>query len=501
MPQSFLDLPTANVGSKMYFSRRLILVYLLCSPAVAQVPLLQPQNNTFNSSFTLTDEQISRANLSAAVAHNVNIATRFERSNWATGPVLSDPFYTDLPLEAADAPPGSLLKVEEFTDTSTYTLAPTLALSRFIYQSRTLNGTAVPVSAYILWPFYPRGGGTRAPIVSWGHGTSGGFAECAPSHVRSLWYQFSGPYALALAGYAVVATDYAGLGVSRYPDGRKIQHQYEASPAAGYDILYAVQAAREAFPDKLTEEFAVMGVSQGGGAAWGAAQVQREIQIPGYRGSIAAAPVTDPIRAAKLSGSSLGLIQSAKGIQSVFPDQLLLSDILTERGIAVSDLAEEISACNAGLVTLATNILAEDPTITLTNDAFLNSSHAEAWADMVSVGGKDFQGPLLLLQGTADGIIPETLVTTVVNETCERFPHRGLHYVRAESISHVPILYAAQQLWLDWLSERFRGSPSGDETGHCSSQHMGRTAPRPLEQYTSDIGYFMQYALEAYSLA
>jgi pimeloyl-ACP methyl ester carboxylesterase len=195
------------------------------------------------------------------------------------------------------------------------------------------------------------------------------------------------------------------------------------------------------------------------------------------------------------------LIQSAKGIQSVFPDQLLLSDILTERGIAVSDLAEEISACNAGLVTMATNILAEDPTITLTKDAFLNSSHAEAWAGMVSVGGKDFEGPLLVLQGTADGIIPESLVTTVVNETCQRFSHRGLHYVRAESVSHVPIVYATQQLWLDWLDEQFRGSPSGDETGHCSFQHIGGTASRPLEQYTSDIGYFMQYALEAYSLA
>lgn len=485
----------------MHCVGRIALTAALCPLVAAQLPLLQPQNNTFNSSFTLTDDQIASANLSAAVAHNVNIVTRFEQSNWATGSVRSDPFYTDLPPNAADAAPGSLLKVEEFTDTSTYTLAPTLALSRFIYQSRTLNGTAVPVSAYFLWPLYPRGGSTRAPIVSWAHGTSGSFAECAPSHVRNLWYQFSGPYALALAGYAVVATDYAGLGVSSYPDGETIRHQYEANPAAGYDLLYAVQAAREAFPDKLADGFAVMGISQGGGAAWGAAQVQIEVQMPGYLGTIAAAPMTDPLRLAKLSGSSLGLMQSAKGIKAAFPDQVELSDMLTERGIAVSDLAEEISACNGGLITMATNVLAEDPTVVLTRDEFLESPQFQTWADMVSAGGKDFQGPLLVVQGTGDGIIPENLTRTAVDETCEKFADRGLHYLTAEGVSHVPILYATQQLWLDWLDERFRGTESDEETEGCSFQHIGGTAPRPLDEYAANVNYFMQFALDAYSLA
>ena len=39
--------------------------------ATAQQKLLQPQENTFNSTFTLTPEQIRAANLSEATAHNV----------------------------------------------------------------------------------------------------------------------------------------------------------------------------------------------------------------------------------------------------------------------------------------------------------------------------------------------------------------------------------------------------------------------------------------------
>ncbi|KAG8424524.1 hypothetical protein J3459_022553 [Metarhizium acridum] len=101
---------------------------------------------------------------------------------------------------------ASSLKVEESTNTSNYTLAPVLALSRIVYQSKTLKGSLVPeISIYPVAIYASR---------RWFGGTSGIYAECAPSHVRSLSFHFSGPYSLALAGYAVVGTDYAGLGVS-----------------------------------------------------------------------------------------------------------------------------------------------------------------------------------------------------------------------------------------------------------------------------------------------
>lgn len=175
----------------------------LAAFATAQQSLLQSQNNTFNSTFTLTPEQISTANLSDATANNVEIALRIERSNNAGLPTQEDPFYR-LPPPFNNSfenlpPSGSILKVEENTNTSLYTIPPTLSLSRFLYVSETLNGSRIPASAYVLWPFVPRrnrkGNLTSSNVyetIGFAHGTSGQTTACAPSGLRNLWDDFHG---------------------------------------------------------------------------------------------------------------------------------------------------------------------------------------------------------------------------------------------------------------------------------------------------------------------
>ena len=54
----------------------------------------------------------------------------------------------------------------------------------------------------------------------------------------------------------------------------------------------AVQAAQAAF-SQLSDNFVVMGYSQSGGAAWGAAQRQALKPVKGYLGAIALSPATD----------------------------------------------------------------------------------------------------------------------------------------------------------------------------------------------------------------
>lgn len=191
-------------------------VLIISRLAVARdMQAVTAQNNTWNSTFTLTDDQISRAGLDKVTAENVNIAVRFEQTNWAGSSAANDPFYTP-PANSSTSPPGSLLSVEHYTNTTLYTLPPNTAMSRILFQSETANGTAVPASAYVLWPWMPRTDPEtgRLAVVGWGHGTSGSFGECAPSHIRNLWYQYSAPYVLALQGYVVVAPDYAGLSSS-----------------------------------------------------------------------------------------------------------------------------------------------------------------------------------------------------------------------------------------------------------------------------------------------
>ncbi|TKA71209.1 hypothetical protein B0A55_07655, partial [Friedmanniomyces simplex] len=118
------------------------LVCLLSSRAT--LALLNSQNDTFNSTFRLTAQQISAANLSADTVHNVEVALQYERSNNAGSLIQDDPFYNvpshynldDLP------PPRTILKVEVHTNLSLYTIPNSLSMSRFLYVSETFNGTS-----------------------------------------------------------------------------------------------------------------------------------------------------------------------------------------------------------------------------------------------------------------------------------------------------------------------------------------------------------------------
>lgn len=192
------------------------------------------------------------SNFSAAVpglnTTTVTAALTFERLSYSNGSVENEDIYR-APSNSSNLPAGSLLKLEVYTNTSLYTLPPQTALSRILYQTRNFNGTLVPASAFILWPYAPR---TQPDctyqVVAWAHGTTGIFPECAPSHSKSLTYQFTAPYPLVLQGYVVVAPDYAGLGPSRTAGGDPIIHQLYASQAAADDLFYAVEAARSAFP-------------------------------------------------------------------------------------------------------------------------------------------------------------------------------------------------------------------------------------------------------------
>lgn len=263
----------------------------------AQQQPIHVQSNTFNSSYKLSAFQVHDSNLSSVLASNVEIALNFERTNWATDSIGNDPFYQTPPLNTSTSP-GTLLRTEAYTNTSYYTIAPNLALSRILFTSETLNGSTVPASAYILWPWQAKSlegsslNISGVPVIGWGHGTSGVFSECAPSHIRNLWYQFSAPYILALQGYAVVAPDYAGLGVNKTAESEPVVHTYLANNVHANDLFYAVEAAQKAFP-QLSKHFVTMGHSQGGGAAWAAAQRQAITPVDGYLGTVAGSPVTD----------------------------------------------------------------------------------------------------------------------------------------------------------------------------------------------------------------
>ena len=158
--------------------------------------------------------------------------------------------------------PGRLIRQEP--------LAPALVLEgaasgvRILYTSTDgLGGKdRVAVSGAL---FLPKGEAPKGgwPLLAWAHGTVGVADVCAPSFAgRSPRDKTYLGFWLA-RGYAVVASDYQGLGV---PGG----HPYLATRPSAYSVLDSVRAVQKAgFP--VSRRVVLIGQSQGGGAAFATA--------------------------------------------------------------------------------------------------------------------------------------------------------------------------------------------------------------------------------------
>ena len=154
-----------------------------------------------------------------------------------------------------------------------------------LYRSTATNGAAIAVSGTVAIPkgSPPKGGW---PVISWAHGTTGIADACAPSR-RDAY----GGYDHALlnrwlkAGYAVVRTDYEGLGTPG-------DHPYLIGVSEGRSVLDMVRAARKLDP-RIGKRLVISGHSQGGHAAlWAASLAPRHTPELRLRGTVAFAPAS-----------------------------------------------------------------------------------------------------------------------------------------------------------------------------------------------------------------
>jgi pimeloyl-ACP methyl ester carboxylesterase len=462
------------------------------SPTVAQ-------SVNFNSSYTLTDAQAKAVGGDPELVQAVEVALNFERTNWAGSSVSEDDFYS-LPSNTSNATPGSLLKVEVFTNTTLYTVPPGTALSRLLYTTETSTGVSVPASAFVLWPYSPRTDSDgKFPVVAWGRGNSGLSAECAPSHIRNLWYQYSATFPLALAGYVVVAPDYAGIGINQTADGTPIFHETLLSTAFSNDLIYAVQAAQSAFSE-LSVNFVVMGHSLGAGAAWASAIQNHDQPIPGYLGSVAASPfrlesLRDPDTAKVGPFEVYTAIVMAHAIRSAHPD-FDISRFLTKTGIAIYELILELSACVSVQQTLT---LYRTPDVL--QPGWSDLQEFREYANATRFAGLEIAGPMLVLQATGDSTSNATIAAAQVNETCDNFPDSQIEYVEYNISGHVDVLYAAQNVWMDWIHDRFSQNSNATSARGCSRRYHQALA-RPAEAYQQGgFRYFLEYSTSPYQLA
>jgi len=157
---------------------------------------------------------------------------------------------------------------------------------RVLYRSSGSGGPAVPVSGVVSIPKgkAPKGGW---PVVTYAHGMSGSADACAPSRSTTPFPTFG--FGLLTrwlkAGYAVVRTDYEGLGTPGV-------HPADVGTSEGPGVLDIVRAARQADPH-ISGTVAIVGGSQGGHAAlWAAALAHHYTPELRVKATVAFAPAS-----------------------------------------------------------------------------------------------------------------------------------------------------------------------------------------------------------------
>ncbi len=238
-------------------------------------------------------------------------------------------FY-DTPNPLPPGKPGALIRSEPSDD---YDLAADFLAVRILYHSRSASGGDVAASGVVLLPDKkPPAGGW--PVIAWAHGFSAAARQCAPSLSRSLGY---GPLLSMYVnlGYAVVATDYTGLGTN-------FRSAVMDVPSNAADVVYSIPAARAAVP-QLSPKWVAMGSASGANVAIGVAEMEGGTRDPNYLGSIAISGVADlkatyAALAKEPSFRMLALL--AYGIKTVYPD-FALSDMLTSKAIPAYDQVSE----------------------------------------------------------------------------------------------------------------------------------------------------------------
>ncbi|MFJ4919957.1 lipase family protein [Streptomyces sp. NPDC088725] len=163
------------------------------------------------------------------------------------------------------------------------------SVTRIMYRSTDRAGKPIAVTGTVLTPrtvqYGPR------PIIAFAPGTQGLADKCAPSRqlAEGTEYEALPIKKLLDQGYAVVVTDYQGLGTPGV-------HTYMNREAQGRAVLDSVRAAQRLDSADLPDAgpVAIYGYSQGGGAAASAAELARtyapELKITG---AVVGAPPAD----------------------------------------------------------------------------------------------------------------------------------------------------------------------------------------------------------------
>lgn len=367
-----------------------------------------------------------RAPIFAQVAPS---AKRFRPA--ATLPLTS--FY-DVPHPLPLGKPGDLIRSEPIDQ---YTLPYELSALRILYHSRTANGEDVAVTGVVLIPDgKPPASGW--PVIAWAHDFRRTARTCAPSLMKNLG---SGPILAMYAslGYAVVATDYSGLGA----DSSKPVLDMQSN---ALDIIYSISAARAAVKE-IGSKWLAVGPFQGGLAA--VAIAESEVDDAGYLGSIDISGLADAQEAYKRfaeAPSNRILLALAATVKTLYPE-FQVSDMLKDSALP----AFQYAAATCG---------GPEPAFTseMLKPGWENNHFIKQFFIRNTPGQEAAHSPLLVVSGEIDPAIPSDMTAKTVARMCKQGSRVLLLKYRDLDASGAMAASASDQI--SWIKARFDGQPA-----------------------------------------
>ncbi len=372
-----------------------------------------------------------------------------------------DAFYVP-PSPLPAGPKGSVVWVRGLMGTMALPSAARNIL--VLYRSEDPVGAPVVVSGTVSIPkgTAPAGGW---PVITWTHGTTGIAAACAPSRdtptgpehgyiadIQVLLDQF------VAKGYAVVATDYQGLGVAGF-------HPFLQGVPNGKNALDMLRAARELEPE-IGTKYAVMGHSQGGQADLFTA-AEGPTYAPEFQlvGNVAMAPGSH-------IAERFAVVRASDKVELALPYVLyvLQSYATTDKAIDVGriltpkaqpHLADLMNGCMTKALTESywSNAIAKDQ--------FLPNPDLTAFLKMAAQnepGSLSLSVPSLVMQGMADTTVRPQDTDASVRDLCAK--GNVVEYKAFPGTDHDGVMKAGAGDALAFIADRFAGKPAA---GNCAA--------------------------------
>lgn len=287
-------------------------------------------------------------------------------------------------------------------------LPGTASASRLLYTSTGHDGLPTVVSGAV---FVPEGKAPKHgwPVISWAHGTVGVADVCAPSTNGRSQRDIDYLSAWLGAGYAIVATDYEGLGTPG-------PHQYLNGESEAYGTIDIVRAARRA-DKRLSKRWMAVGQSQGAQAAMFTASMATDYAPElDYRGAIATGMPSQWRTTAAAAGVFVPeapanplVIDIVAGRLAEHPGQLDPAGLFTPKGAELYERALTVDCYSDRAESTAGLIGADLYAIDAAEEEQLLQL-----MDLEEIPIAAYDRPVYIAQGTADRVVypPASATTT-----------------------------------------------------------------------------------------